>query len=204
MRIIVFGATGRTGRKIVKQALERSYHVTGFARNPYNIHFQHPLLEIFMGDVLDADKVKEAMQGHDAVFSALGLADPQQRYDAYQNIINGMDAHQMKRIIAIGGMGVLMADENTRIAQTPTFPQQYKEVSEAHYRVYEALKNSDLNFTFVCPPNIIDGEKTGNYIVKPDYHPGKNSISTEDLADFMLNVINDDAFFRTRIGICNS
>lgn len=144
MKIIVFGATGRTGRKIVKQALERNYHVTGFARNPYNIHFQHPLLEIFMGDVLDAEKVKEAMQGHDVVLSALGIPDSQQRFQAYQNIISAMNAYEMKRIIAIGGMGVLMADEHTRVAHTPEFPEQYKEVSEAHFKVYEELKKAAL------------------------------------------------------------
>ncbi|MCO4292353.1 SDR family oxidoreductase [Solitalea sp. MAHUQ-68] len=204
MKIIVFGASGRTGSQIVKQALNRNFHVTAFARNPYGVHMLHPMLEIIMGDVLDHEKVHEALQGHDIVLSALGFVNPEHRLIGYYNIINAMKDLEIKRLIAVGGMGVLQATADTIIAKTPSFPSQYVSVSESHHKVYEALNNSHLDFTFVCPPNIIQGEKTGNYLVKPDYHPGGMSINSGDLADFMLNEIKDQAFIRKRVGICNA
>ncbi|UKJ06651.1 NAD(P)-dependent oxidoreductase [Solitalea lacus] len=203
MKILVFGASGRTGTQIVQQALAQNYHVTAFARNPYGVHVQHPSLEIIMGDTLDAEKVQEALQGHDIVLSALGFKNLDDRLESYKNIVSGMKSLQIKRLIAVGNMGILQADEKNIIAQTPKFPTQYLEISDSHLKVYDLLKGSNLDYTFVCPPNILDEKKTGKYLVKSEYHPGGNSITTGDLADFMLNEIKDKAFIQKRVGISN-
>ena len=74
-RILIVGATGGTGRRLVAQALERGYTVTALARNPLRLQVTHPRLTVVRGNVLDGASVDAAMQGQDAVLSALGLGD---------------------------------------------------------------------------------------------------------------------------------
>ena len=76
MKIVVFGASGGTGVQIVQQALAAGYNVTAFVRTPARLTVQHPRLTVFQGDVLDADQVARAIQGQEAVISALGPSRP--------------------------------------------------------------------------------------------------------------------------------
>jgi uncharacterized protein YbjT (DUF2867 family) len=52
MRLLVFGATGGTGREIVNQALERGHYVTAFARKPERLGISHQRLSVARGDVI--------------------------------------------------------------------------------------------------------------------------------------------------------
>jgi len=71
MKLLVFGATGGTGREIVAQALEQGHVATVFVRNPAAISTRHDHLKLVQGDVLDYRLVETAVQGQDAVLSAL-------------------------------------------------------------------------------------------------------------------------------------
>ena len=70
MNILVIGATGRTGREIVAQALGQGHVVTAFARNPTVFNGQDDHLRVVQGNVLDYTSVESAVRGHDAVLSA--------------------------------------------------------------------------------------------------------------------------------------
>src|SRR4030095_6237773 len=72
MKVFVIGATGRTGREIVEQALARGYQVTAFVRSPESLKLKNERLTVINGDVMDEDQLANAMQNHDAVASALG------------------------------------------------------------------------------------------------------------------------------------
>lgn len=76
MRLLVFGASGGTGRQLVEQALEQGHTVTAFARNPSKIHQVHDNLRVAKGDILDASSVDAAVTGQDGVLSALGTRIP--------------------------------------------------------------------------------------------------------------------------------
>jgi len=72
MKLFVIGATGRTGREIVEQALARGHHVTAFVRSPEGIGLSNERLTILKGNAMDENQLFEAMQNHDAVLSTLG------------------------------------------------------------------------------------------------------------------------------------
>jgi putative NADH-flavin reductase len=76
MKVLVFGATGRTGRALVEQALEQGHAVTAFARNPAKVRGAHQNLSVAKGNMLDVASVEAAVQGQDAVLSALGTSVP--------------------------------------------------------------------------------------------------------------------------------
>ena len=71
MKLLIFGATGGTGRLLVEQAIAQGHQVTAFVRNPSKLKFKHPALKIFAGNVMDASAVQLAVAGHNVVLSAL-------------------------------------------------------------------------------------------------------------------------------------
>ena len=73
MKVVVFGATGTTGREVVAQALELEHAVTAFVRNPAKVESTHTKLTLFQGDVLVPTDVAKAIQGQDAVLCSRGM-----------------------------------------------------------------------------------------------------------------------------------
>lgn len=73
MNVLIFGATGGTGRALVEQALALGYVVTAFARNPSKVRTRNLNLRVVQGDVLDPASIEAAIRGQDAVLSALGV-----------------------------------------------------------------------------------------------------------------------------------
>lgn len=73
MNLLIFGATGGTGRVLVEQALAQGHIVTAFARNPAKVRTTHQNLRIVKGDILKYDSVEMALGGQDAVLSTLGI-----------------------------------------------------------------------------------------------------------------------------------
>src|SRR5271155_6177501 len=108
MKIIVFGANGRTGKLIVTQALAKGHSVTAFVRNPEGLP-QDPHLRVIQGDVFDFAAVLDAIHGHRVVLSALG-ARTRKKADvlaqAIPNILEGMRQEYVSRIIVLGAAGV--------------------------------------------------------------------------------------------------
>ena len=76
MKLLIFGATGGTGRQLVEQALAQGHLVTAFVRNPSKLGIAHQNLRVVQGDVLRYDTVEPAVCGQDAVLSALGVRPP--------------------------------------------------------------------------------------------------------------------------------
>jgi uncharacterized protein len=206
MKITVFGATGQVGVEIIKQGLWRKHNVTAFGRNVFDLKMEDEHLHLFKGTLFDEEEVLEAVTGTDAVLSAIGGAfdgSDKARSLGIKNIITQMKKAGVKRIIAVGGMGILNADEQTLLIDTPTYPPQYLPVGNEHRKAYEYLQTSELDWTFVCSPDIINEGPTGNYITSKDYPPQPNRfrINAGDLAQFMLNELELNEFIKVRVGI---
>jgi len=204
MKVIIFGSTGQTGKQLLHSALEAGFDVTAFARIPDSITIKHPRLTLFQGDVTVLTAVESAIIGKDAVLSAVGsdLGQTNFRQKAIENMVTAMQKHHIRRIVGIGGMGILQASNDIQIFQTPGFPQEFVPVSEDHNSAYEVLLRSGLDFTFVCPPTISDGPKTDHYLVEADYPPkGTFQITTGNLADFMVKELLEPRFIGKRVGI---
>ncbi|MDA8172344.1 MAG: NAD(P)H-binding protein [Nitrospiraceae bacterium] len=73
MKTVIFGASGRTGRRLVRQALDRGHAVTAFVRNPSKMDISHENLSLFEGDVLHSEEVDASVTGHETALSAAAL-----------------------------------------------------------------------------------------------------------------------------------
>ncbi len=197
------------GKHLVKQALLKGHHVKAFGRNVFTeLNMEEKNLELIKGALFDEGEVSNAIKGCDAVLSALGGGfdgNDKTRTLGIKNIIAQMKKNTIKRIVAIGGLGVLNFDENILLLDREDYPKEYLPVGLEHKKAYEYLKESDLDWTFVCPPNIIDHEVTGLYITKANYppEPNNNKIYAGDLAMFMLGELEKNEYVKERVGISN-
>lgn len=204
MKLIVFGATGGIGRLLVVGALERGHAVTAFVRSADALESRDGL-RVVAGDLHDPHAVGDAIDGHRAVFSALGprtlKADPILSH-ALPIIINGMHFHMVERIITVGAAGALypagkyqprLANLLFTVARS-TFLRHPMADQRAQERLLAA---SDLDYTIVRPPRLTDTPPTGKYRVLPDALPSSSRhISRADVADFMLQQLTDPRFHR--------
>jgi putative NADH-flavin reductase len=209
MNLIIFGATGTVGKQLVKQALHKGHHVIAFGRNVFTeLEMDVENLELIKGALFDEKEVYNAIKGSDAVLSALGGGfdgSDKTRTLGIKNIITQMQKNNVKKIVAIGGFGVLNADENTLLIDQEDYPKEFIPVGKEHQKAYEYLKESALDWTFVCPPNIINHEATGSFTINANYPPEQNNykINAGDLAMFMLNELEKNEFVKQRVGISN-
>ena len=204
MKVLVLGANGRTGFQTVKRALEKGHQVTAFVRHTESLSLLHPKLTVVQGDALSQESVNKAMKGQEAVITCLSSNEISHRQVFINHIINAMRENKVKRVIAIGGIGALQASEHLKVYETITFPKEYFEVTQAHIRVLDALLTSRMDFTFVCPPMIPDGDRTGVYKSQESYPTQGWSITTGDLADFMVKELDERKYVGKKVGISNS
>ena len=72
MRVLVIGASGKTGHEVVRQALAAGHEVTAFVRDPSRLQVRDPRLTVVRGDVRSEGDLKRGLAGQDAVISTLG------------------------------------------------------------------------------------------------------------------------------------
>jgi len=211
MTITVFGATGQVGKQIVSQALALGYTVRAFGRSIESLidkDAANENLVAIKGYVFDATDVYEAVKGTDAVLSALGGAfdgTDHTRSLGMKNIIAQMKKAGVKRIVALGGMGILNAAEQDGelLIEQADYPEEYKPVGLEHLAAFRALEASDLVWTFVCSPDILDQPGNRQYISAANYPPKPNhyQIAAGDLADCMLQCVRKQQYLQERVGI---
>lgn len=211
MTIVVFGATGQVGLQLVKQALWKGHTVRAFGRNVYELLDMEEAkdnLQLVKGALFDEEDVLKAIKGCDAVLSAIGGGfdgTDKTRSLGMKNIVKQMEKAGVKRIVAIGGMGVLDGEDGQLLLDSPEYPAEYLPVGLEHKAAYEVLAHSSLDWTFVCSPDIIHAEPTGVFHTSADVMPTAAipRINAGDLALFMLNEVEKGEFVGKRVGISN-
>lgn len=211
MHITVFGATGQVGKRIVQQALNKGYFVTAFGRNVESLIDQDNLNEKLTaqkGYLFDEKDVAKAIDKADVIISVLGGASDgsdKTRSLGIKQIITQMQKKGKKRIIALGGMGVLNAEDNTLLLHADDYPEEYLAVGLEHLKAFELLLESNLDWTFFCPADIHDKDETGIFITSINYTPDPNHfrINAGDLAMAMLKAATNQEYIHQRVGISN-
>jgi putative NADH-flavin reductase len=202
MKILVFGASGGTGRELLKQALDKGIEVTAFVRDATKVADIHnPNLEVVSGNVLNMEDVGPAVSGHDAVLYAIG-AGPKRttiREQGTRNVIEAMLAANVKRLVCLSSFGVGDSRSDlslfTRYIVVGIF---LRHAFADHERQEAVVKNCALDWTLIRPPHLKDGEHTRIYQhgLNLAYGNIEGWISRGDLADFMLRQLEDDRYIR--------
>jgi putative NADH-flavin reductase len=208
MHIVIFGATGATGRCLVEQALDQGYDVTAFARNPAGVTTQHARLSIVKGDVFHTATVQEAVANQEAVLCTIGGQDrlrvalsghhrePGLCAIGTRNILEAMKTFGVSRLICLSAWGI--GDSKGRVPvifRNIIFPLLMKEEYEDKEAQEQLIRQSTLDWTIVRPARLTKGPRTGNYRMKSSLEFSlQSSISRADVADCMLNQLTDRTF----------
>lgn len=207
LNIILFGATGRVGTEILQLALAEGHNVTAFVRDKERLKVSDKRMTIVEGNALNEDAIRKAIPGHELVVSAMGTDGSYTLSESMPFIINEMNANDIKRIITVGTAGILqsrVSPELYRYQSTETKRRSPRAIraAEDHRFAYEALANSSLNWTIVCPTYLPDGEKIGNYRMEVNYLPiGGEMISVPDTAQYTYEQIASAKFIKCRVGL---
>lgn len=202
MRLTIFGASGRTGLPLVEQALAAGHEVTAFVRNPARLPIKHERLRVAQGDGADAAAVERAVQGADAVISALGPvkdAPSGVQTAATRHIVAAMRKHGVRRLVSLTGAGVATAEDRPKLVNRlirlalVTLAGDVLRDGEGHAQV---IQSSDLDWVIVRGPVLTDGPHTGSYRVGWVGVNTGSRISRRDLAQFMLTQVTDNTYLR--------
>ncbi len=214
MKVVLYGATGMIGSRILKELLMRGHKVTAVVRDPSKVHAQ-PNLTIEKGDLLDADGIAKLAWGAEVVVSSYGPPsgpngpDPGKVHhlvDSVRALVAGARRAGSPRIIVVGGAGSLEISPGLQIVDAPTFPEAYKPVALAHRDAFYELRKTDLNWTYFSPAMMIQpGERTGkfrlgqNSLISDD--KGNSSISAEDYAIALVDEVEQGRHTKQRFTI---
>lgn len=199
LKIAVFGATGGTGKEIVSQALAAGHEVTVLVRDPARLSVKHDKLYLVIGDVLNPEKVEEALAGSEAVCCSLGNTPNNPDFvvsDGTHHIIEGMQKQGIRRLIVVSALGV--GDSQDQVSRT--FKMMMKTVLRKAYedkeRQEQLVRESNLDWVIVRPGGLTNGPATGEYQVGLDPSIGGGQVSRADVAAFVLQQLTDDTFLR--------
>jgi len=208
-RILIVGATGGTGRQLVAEALERGYTVTALARNPSRIQVTHPRLTVVRGDVLDGASVDAVMQGQDSVLCALGhnryLGPTRILSRGTGHILRAMEAQGVSRFVCETSLG--LGDSAFRLGLFYTLfiiPVILPFYFWDKTRQERMIAASRVPFVIVRPGALTNGAKRG--VVRHGSGIGNAlwavRISRADVAAFMLDQLESDAYVGSSPGVC--
>jgi putative NADH-flavin reductase len=210
MKIAVFGAGGRIGSRIVREALNRGHDVTAIVRHPENYTLIHDHLKVAKGDLFDAQDVETGAFDQDAVVSAYSNtrgAPASTITELPIPLIMGLKQAQVKRLIIVGGAGSLQVPTGMQLVDTPNFPVEYKSTALAHRDALKLYQNEkELEWTYVSPAaEIAPGERTGKFRVGGTQlltdDNGKSFISMEDYAIAVIDEIENPTHIREQMTV---
>ncbi|MEO6869675.1 MAG: SDR family oxidoreductase [Ginsengibacter sp.] len=206
-QIIIFGATGGTGKLLAEQALQKGFGVTVIVRNTKLFYLQHQNLQIIKGDVFNASTFEKCMQGKDAVISCLGVGNSKKPTTVYSegisNIIASMKKNSVCRLICISAGAVDVPPKGnimTKFFIKHLLQRIFKNLYSDMLVMEKLVKATDLNYTIVRPPWLRNTKLTRKYRVAVSEHlHNPTKISRADLAHYLVNNIDTVQTFKKTI-----
>ncbi len=215
MHISVLGASGRTGRHVVEQAVARGHAVSALVRYPQR--FPAPQItttrsrgaapvRVQPGDALDAAAVDHVVAGADAVVVALG-APPRARERVLtrgtDHVIAAMHRHGVPRLLVLtsfaldggdrlaGPLGAVVIG-SSKLFTGPLWAD--KATQE------QVVRDSGLDWTLVRPTTLSDAPATGTWIAAEAPQMRLSArIARADVALFLLDQLTDATWSRRAV-----
>ena len=197
MKLIVFGARGDVGSRVVTEALARGHDVTAVTHNEVQAASLPPGVAVEVADVLDADGLAEIIAGHDLAVSALRPPDGREAtLAALTRAVLDAAARANTRVLIVGGAASLALPDGggATVLTAPGFlPEDVVPIAyacQAQYELCTADRRAD--WSYLSPPAmLVPGERTGGYRSGSDLllvdDEGDSRISMEDFAVALID-----------------
>ena len=202
--IVLLGATGMIGQRILAEALSRGHQVTAVMRETSRTGEHRQNLDYRVGDIFKPETIAAAAVDHDVVVSAFGTGAGEASLvvKAAHSLIDAMTRVEPIRLMVVSGAGSLEVKPGLELVDTPDFPAAWKAVALAHREaldVYRKAGFAEFDWTVVSPPAMIEpGTRTGKYRTALDQlivdAQGNSRISAEDFAVAVVDEIENPKF----------
>lgn len=199
MNITIFGGSGATGLLIIEKALKEGHMVTVFARTPSKISIKNDNLRIVTGELAEPEKIEKAIKNADAVISVLGPSPKTKGLiiaDGIKNIVEAMKKNGVKRLIATGTPSFKDSNDKFQLGFAFGVFMVKMLIKDSYKNIVltgKYITESGLEWTFVRLPMLSDKPASGkiNAGYTGDGTISLFSLSRADLADFLLQQLND-------------
>jgi putative NADH-flavin reductase len=207
--ILLFGATGRTGRQVLKYALDNGYGVTALVRNPEKITEKSDKLNIIKGLPTNIDDVRKAMLNCDRVINTLNpisekdmislkkIDPPKILEKSIRNVIECMGEFGIKKIAVVSSIGIgetyLLAPWFMRLLGKIT---NFRNSFDDHNMQESLLMKSNLDWVITRPVSLNNNELLQNLVINYDKKPSPFKISRKLLAKFLVDCLKSEEFFK--------
>lgn len=210
MKLVIFGATGSTGKLLVEQALVTGNHVVAYVRNPATLNMKNERLTIIQGELADEVKIESALKGADAVLSVLGpkgRSKSKPLAEGMRIMIAAMKKQGVRRLVITSTLSAKdphdLPELRAKILVTLVRLAMHTSYEQI-VSVADAVRASDLDWTILRLTLLNNKPKSGK--VRAGYL-GKNEVGTwisrADTADFMLKQVQDTKYLRQAPAISN-
>jgi hypothetical protein len=206
MNVVLYGATGKSGIRILTELLARNHSVTAVARNPVGLP---PNVKTVKDDLSDVNRIASLITGSDAVISAYAppLGDTEQLLGVTERQIEAVrKAGKNIRLIVVGGAGSLEVAPGVTVLKSGHLPAEWVPIATSHQKALELLKKSDINWTCFSPAAFFGpGTRTGKFRLDTDKlvadAQGNSRISMEDYAIALVDELEKPAHQHARFTI---
>lgn len=194
MKVIVFGATGQTGRLLVEILAQDGHTVTAFARRPDKVDTLDGKIKVYQGDAMDPKAVTKATQDQDAVLATMGTRslkknDLQEVF--IRNIVTAMRSTNIQRIIELSAWGAGDSYQYSSLAMKLVRSTLLKNLYDDKDRADALLMESNLDYTIVRPGRLLNKRGRRSVHASLDGKGLSQSISRQDVAIFMAEQLKD-------------
>lgn len=203
MRLLVLGATGKTGTELVDLGLARGHEVTAFVRSPEKITRRHPLLRVLGGDPRNVNELTTALAGQDVVLSALGVRPPKAFRphtlveECAASTVAAMTRAGVRRLVLVS-VAVLFPEKSVRFT---FFRWVLKHIMRDQSAAEAIVRATDLEWTIARPPRLLN-QSNERYRARRDALPENGfSMSFRAVAAFMLDAVEQHAHVQEIVGL---
>ena len=208
MKVALYGATGNSGSRILKELVSRGHQVIAIVRNPAKLPQPAPGVVIKQDDLSDSKKIAAAVNGAEAVISA--YAPPQDDVDAIvgvtQRQVAALNHGSSVRLIVVGGAGGLNVAPGVTLIDSGYLPEPVLPIAKAHSKALNVLRASTIDWTYLAPAAYIEpGTLTGKFRLGTDElianERQESRISMEDYAIALVDELEKPQHRRQRFSI---
>lgn len=206
MKVVVYGATGKSGSRIVAELLSRGHNVIAVARNTAGLPAG---VQAEKDDLSNVDRIAAVISGADAVVSA--YAPPPDDTDQLIGVTERQIAALHKaggdiRLIVVGGAASLEVAPGVMLLNSGHLPAEWVPIATSHEKVLRLLQKSDINWTYFSPAAFFEpGTRTGKFRLGGNQlisdAQGNSRISMEDYAIALVDELEKPAHQRARFTI---
>ena len=195
MKVALYGATGKSGSRILTELVSRGHQVTAIVRDPSKLPNPGPGVVVKQDDLSDPRKIAAAINGAEVTISAYAPPqdDSDQIVDVTRRQVDAIKLAGNSRLLVVGGAGGLNVAPGVTLIDSGFLPDAYQPIAKAHLKALNVLRQSTIDWTYLAPAAYFTpGERTGTFrLGKDDLIADAQQQSRISMEDYAIALVDE-------------